>query len=115
MRYISALFATMIVALMSFPGDANAASQGKRIVHLTGPIQNPFINELARAFTETAKKHGMSVTVQGTPFDAALQALRSSDSNKSRIFTLDGPGNHRRSSWSNLAQALNDNPNGGTG
>ncbi len=79
MRYISAVFGIMLVALMGLPGDAAASSQGKRVIHLTGPIQNPFINELARSFTETAEKHGMSVTVQGTPFDAALQARQIGD------------------------------------
>ena len=79
MRYISSIVGFVLVALMGVAGDAGAASQGKRVIHLTGPIQNPFINELARAFTETAKKHGMSVTVQGSPFDAALQARQIGD------------------------------------
>jgi ribose transport system substrate-binding protein len=81
MRLIAAICAVVLAAaaFVAGPGEALAGSKGKRVMHLTGPIQNPFINELARAFTETAKKHGMSVTVQGSPFDAALQAQQVND------------------------------------
>ena len=79
MRYILTVIGIALAAMMGVAGDAGAASQGKRIIHLTGPIQNPFINELARSFVETAKKHGMKVTVQGSPFDAALQARKIGD------------------------------------
>ena len=79
MRFVAIIAGIICAALMGVPGEAAASSKGKRIIHLTGPIQNPFINEVARSFTATAKKHGMSVTVQGTPFDAALQAQQIDD------------------------------------
>lgn len=79
MRYILTVIGIALAAMMGVAGDAGAGSQGKRVIHLTGPIQNPFINELARSFVETAKKHGMKVTVQGSPFDAALQARQIGD------------------------------------
>lgn len=79
MRFITVIFGILLAALMGSPGVADASPKGKRIMHLTGPIQNPFVNELARAFTETAKKHGMLVTVQGSPFDPALQAQQIDD------------------------------------
>ena len=79
LRFATIFFGIIVAALMGLPGEAAASSKGKRIIHLTGPTQNPFVNELARAFTETAKKHGMLVTVQGSPFDPALQAQQVDD------------------------------------
>lgn len=79
MRFLAVIFWVLLAALMGSPGVADASPKGKRIMHLTGPIQNPFVNELARAFKETATKHGMSVTVQGSPFDPALQAQQIDD------------------------------------
>lgn len=79
MRLIAAAVVAVVGALSLQPGDLAATPQGKRVMHLTGPIQNPFINELTRAFTETAERHGMKVTTQTTPFDAALQAQQIDD------------------------------------
>ena len=79
MRILAAFLAIMLGVLTLQPDPAAAGAKGKRIMHLTGPIQNPFINELTRSFTETAKSHGMKVTTQTTPFDAALQAQQIDD------------------------------------
>lgn len=79
MRFMLAILVVAIGLGVGQPADVAASPQGKRVIHLTGPIQNPFINELARSFEETAKKLGMKVTVQTTPFDAALQAQQIDD------------------------------------
>ncbi len=79
MRTAFVFIGLFLAALLGQTPDGAAEPKGKRIIHLTGPVQNPFLNEVARSLTETAKKHGMSVTVQSTPFDAALQAQQIDD------------------------------------
>ena len=79
MRTILAILAVAVGLGVGQAAEVAATPQGKRVIHLTGPIQNPFINELVRSFDETAKKHGMKVTVQASPFDAALQAQQVDD------------------------------------
>ena len=79
MRVVATAFAILVGLLFVQPDSADASPKGKRVMHLTGPIQNPFINELTRSFTATAERHGMKVTTQSTPFDAALQAQQIDD------------------------------------
>ena len=79
MRRVAVVIGIVLAASLGLPGEVAASPKGKRIIHLTGPVQNPFLNEVARSLTETAKKHGMSVTVQSTPYDAALQAQQIDD------------------------------------
>jgi ribose transport system substrate-binding protein len=75
----NAVFASLLFAGTMFVSAANASSEGKRVILLTGPTQDRLINGFATDFRTTAEKAGMKVTLFTSPFDPALQAQQIDD------------------------------------
>ena len=63
LKFGTLLFGGIFAVTIALSGPAGASPKGKRVVHVTTSIQNPFINELARSFKARAESLGMRVTV----------------------------------------------------